>query len=482
MDSLEIEEDSESLVARAHPKARPGAPRRAFRWLLVASWRSRCSALVTGGRRLVSGGAPNRLDRASLCAAGPRAPWPAGAGDSDASGDSGSVLSAAALVAGTTVGAGVLALPAATAAAGFGLSSGVLLGAWAFMTTSALLVGESTVNAAHALRRPGVGLLATTELSLGSGVGRVAGACFAFIHYALLVAYIAQGGRILADGAGAPLVAGPLAFVAVFGGAVALGTAGFVEKLNNVLVCFVIASFVALVAVAAPQFDAQRLAQAGDARAAFAAVPVSCLALVFHNVVPVVAERLKGDLPALRTAVVAGSIVPLVMFLCWNGLVLGSVSDVSPGSDPVDALRNAADGSAMLGPIVSLFSEVAIATSFFGFFYGLRSFLCDLFAVSDGPTLRWTTDLGLSALVLGPPLLVAATKPDVFLGALDVAATFGVTTLFGIVPAATVWRQRYGDEAPAVEPLVPGGRATLAVMMAISSAVIIEGAADLVTR
>mmetsp|Transcript_2525 Transcript_2525/g.8896 ORF Transcript_2525/g.8896 Transcript_2525/m.8896 type:complete len:503 (-) Transcript_2525:224-1732(-) len=118
MDSLEIEEDSESLVARAHPKARPGAPRRAFRWLLVASWRSRCSALVTGGRRLVSGGAPNRLDRASLCAAGPRAPWPAGAGDSDASGDSGSVLSAAALVAGTTVGAGVLALPYAYARAG----------------------------------------------------------------------------------------------------------------------------------------------------------------------------------------------------------------------------------------------------------------------------------------------------------------------------------------------------------------------------
>ena len=48
--------------------------------------------------------------------------------------------SAAALIAGTTVGAGVLALPAATAAAGFAASSGVLCGSWVFMAAAGLLV------------------------------------------------------------------------------------------------------------------------------------------------------------------------------------------------------------------------------------------------------------------------------------------------------------------------------------------------------
>jgi len=50
--------------------------------------------------------------------------------------------SAAALIAGTTVGAGVLALPAATAGAGFAASTGVLCGSWVFMAAAGLLVAD----------------------------------------------------------------------------------------------------------------------------------------------------------------------------------------------------------------------------------------------------------------------------------------------------------------------------------------------------
>lgn len=51
----------------------------------------------------------------------------------------GSVLGAAALVSGTTVGAGVLALPAATAAAGFLPSTFALLSAWVYMVRCSLV-------------------------------------------------------------------------------------------------------------------------------------------------------------------------------------------------------------------------------------------------------------------------------------------------------------------------------------------------------
>ena len=50
--------------------------------------------------------------------------------------------SAAALIAGTTVGAGVLALPAATTGAGFAASTGVLCGSWVFMAAAGLLVAD----------------------------------------------------------------------------------------------------------------------------------------------------------------------------------------------------------------------------------------------------------------------------------------------------------------------------------------------------
>ena len=50
--------------------------------------------------------------------------------------------------------------------------------------------------------------------------------------------------------------------------------------------------------------------------------------------------------------------------------------------------------------------------------------------------------------------------------ALDNAGTFGILTLFGIIPAAMAWSMRYtGDESvPLVPPVVPGGKLTLGAM------------------
>ena len=54
----------------------------------------------------------------------------------------GSVLGAAALVAGTTVGAGILALPAVTAESGFAASSAALVGGWLFSVGECFLEGR----------------------------------------------------------------------------------------------------------------------------------------------------------------------------------------------------------------------------------------------------------------------------------------------------------------------------------------------------
>ena len=110
------------------------------------------------------------------------------------------LISAIALIAGTTVGAGILALPAVAAESGFIPSSITLIGAWIFMTTTGLLIAEVCCN----LTKSGVagekiGILSMVRETLGGKGAVAAGLVYAFIHYALLVAYIAEAGDIITD-------------------------------------------------------------------------------------------------------------------------------------------------------------------------------------------------------------------------------------------------------------------------------------------
>ena len=386
--------------------------------------------------------------------------------------------SAAALIAGTTVGAGVLALPAATAGAGFAASSGVLCGSWVFMAAAGLLVAEAAAAAARRTGEPDVGFLATVRELLGDDVSRVTGATYAFLHYALLVAYAAQGGGLLAGAVGAPAAAGALVFGAGVGGGVAFGPPKLVDKANDAFCAVVAASFVTLLVVGAGAFDAGRLLSvAPDAKASFEAVPISILSLVYHNVIPTVSRRLGFDRARIARAVLLGSAFPLVMFIAWNALIQGVVDVSSAGADPVAALIAAESGEegAVLSTAVQIFSFSAVVTSFVGFYYGMRGYVKDVLVESSTSGLADDERI-LAAAVLVPPSIVAALDPTLFLPALDAAGTFGITLLFGIIPAACAWQLRREDES--TEIFVPGGDAVLAAMVALSAFVIGEGALD----
>ena len=105
-----------------------------------------------------------------------------------------SVIGATALVAGTTVGAGILALPAKTLEAGFGPATFALIGAWAYMAVSALLIAEVNVNTLCALERSSVSMSSMARETVGDVGAAAASLAYAFIHYALLIAYMLEGG------------------------------------------------------------------------------------------------------------------------------------------------------------------------------------------------------------------------------------------------------------------------------------------------
>ncbi len=95
------------------------------------------------------------------------------------------------LVIGTTIGAGMLALPVATAQLGFWGSMALLIGCWAVMTVSAFVFLE--VN---------LWLPARSNLisMAGATLGRTGQACvwivYLFLLYSILSAYIAGGGDL----------------------------------------------------------------------------------------------------------------------------------------------------------------------------------------------------------------------------------------------------------------------------------------------
>ncbi|MEH2076853.1 MAG: aromatic amino acid transport family protein [Nostoc sp.] len=394
----------------------------------------------------------------------------------------GSVLGSTALIAGTTVGAGILALPAVTLPSGIVPSTSGLIAVWLYALVSGLLVADVTLNTMRTEGRASIGFMGVVEKILGKLGARLTGGAYLFMHYALLVAYITEGGEILAYAAAKigglqilPTWVGTTTFTLLFGGIMYLGREKFIEKLNSAFVGIVIVSFLGLLFLASRHIQsAQLLFQNWSALGS--AISVMSVALFFQNVVPLVVTQLEGDARKIRQSILMGSVIPLIMFLAWNAVILGSVTpDMLHGTadgrtvlDPLQILRAGGAGE-WLGVLVSIFSEFAIATSFIGFVYGLLDLFKDIFSITQG---KFSSRLPLYSLVLFPPMTLGTLNPSIFFTALDYTGTFSISVLGGIIPALMSWKQRQEQEKSdsTNQPLVPGGKVTLIVMIGVALA------------
>ncbi|XVE79031.1 hypothetical protein DITRI_Ditri14bG0025300 [Diplodiscus trichospermus] len=382
----------------------------------------------------------------------------------------GSLSSAIFLVAGTTVGAGILAIPAVTQESGFLASAVACILCWIFMVATGLLIAEVNVNTMCELGSGGVSLVSMARRTLGPVGVQIACWSYIFIHYTLLVAYVARSSDILTNYLGIPLWESATLFSLVFGGICYFGSQRFIGAVNGVLVFGIIASFTALVAVASGGLEWDALLKA-NFEAVPMSIPIIALSFVYQNVVPVLCTNLEGNMSKVRTAIVLGTAIPLGLFLVWNAVILGSISNLEMGSDKmIDPLQQLRSSNGVVGPIIEVFSLLAIATSYIGFILGLSDFLADLLELPTGEN-RPQPYL----LTLIPPLGLALLDPEIFFKALDFAGTYGVLVLFGILPAAMSWSDRYSDSSTSIKlpELVPGGKFTLALVMGCAGWVVL---------
>jgi tyrosine-specific transport protein len=402
----------------------------------------------------------------------------------------GSTVGAAALVAGTTVGAGVLALPTATASAGFLPSTAALVMAWGYMTVSGLLIAELSMNRLAETGRPGSGVLDLFQSNLGKGLGSLGSAAYFFLHYAMMVAYIAQGGVNL-DGllsnigleslASSPGL-GQMLFASTAASALFFSKPSLVEKANNAMVLGVIVTFLGIIGLGASSADFSQLVDPVNQHPEHIVdvFPISFLALVYQNVVPTIVTQLEGDRNKIIAAIVGGTAVPLLMFLAWNGVILGNLLAADPsamasGVDPVALLQSTGHAGPLLSGLVSSFSSLALITSLIGFTYGLVDALTDVADIpSEGPSYeKWKP--ALFAGVFLPPLALSVANPDIFYDALEYGGAFGVSTLFLVLPPIVAWKVRYGEDTPlATKPMVPGGKIPLGSLWKAAATLIVE--------
>jgi tyrosine-specific transport protein len=405
------------------------------------------------------------------------------------------LLAAVGLVGGTTVGAGILALPTFASVSGFLPSTLGLIAAWAYMCSTGVLVAEVAANSHRATRTggnaeaaEGSGYLANVQRTLGGqgGDGFIAiiTLAYLFVHYALIVAYTSEGGRLLVEilGSAASIpevthipgatLAGSVGYTSLICGLLFFGSEAAVDTANVAFCGALLVTFLTLVSIGLPYTSVENALSYQNYPGVLACVPIFLLALVFQNICPTVARKLDFDPNRTRLAIVGGSAVPLVMFLLWDYVCMGMqasgrVASAAPGVDPVLSLFDSVKGQMTLpvdlNIVVAGFSLLAITTSFIGFVFALVEFWSDA-AKKQASSAEQVDDmrsaspnglpesasrsrrnalspdgdanatLGPLALTIIPGFVVGQLNPDLFLNALDLAGAFGISVLFGIVP------------------------------------------------
>ncbi len=364
------------------------------------------------------------------------------------------VISGTSLIAGTTIGAGMLGIPLVTSKAGFFPAFSATLGVWAFMVLTGLLYIEVALSLPA-----GANIFTMAGHYLGRRGKIAAGGMFLFLYYCLLVAYIAGGAPLLAFllkvGFGVQLDANLalMLFGLLFGGIVWLG-AKTIDRVNLILSIAMIGTYVMLVTTGSSEVVAEKLISAHWSKL-WLALPILFSAFGYHNVVPSLCTYLERDRKSLKLSVFCGTGIALLVFVVWQWLTLGSLSPqaieqaLSQGQ-PVTAALQSLTGNSSLFAIGQGFAFFALVTSFLGVAFSVVDFL------NDGLKMNGRKRPLLVVLTFGPPALCAFLDPAIFEKALGVAGGFGEAFLNGILPVVLAWKYRSLSRQSSLEKSTSG--------------------------
>ena len=380
------------------------------------------------------------------------------------------IFSGALLIAGTTIGAGMLGIPLLTAEAGFLPAIFITFAVWLFMMATGYLLLEATL-----WMPTDANFLSLAKKFLGNHGKWITGVLFLFLYYCLLIAYFAAGSPILAyyfNGFLGTNIAGIgqyFLFGLLFGLVVAFGI-GWVSRLNYILMVGLIASYIGVVSSGSPLVEAERLASQNWSFAFFAA-PILFSAFGYHNVIPSLTFYFDRNARVMRYAIFFGTFIPLVVYLFWQWLIIGAlpkeaIEEALAKGVPVTESLSLLINQPWIVNLGKAFAFFAVVTSLLGVAFSMVDFL------GDGLKLRRKGfhRMILTFMTFLPPFIFVLYDPSIFVTALSIAGGFGEALLNGILPVLLVWVGRYHMHLSS-EKLLPGKRATLLFLILIGLAV-----------
>ncbi len=369
------------------------------------------------------------------------------------------VLGGTLLVAGTSIGAGMLALPVVTAEGGFFPAFFVYLLCWVFMTCTGLLLLELCLKLP-----PDANLITMAKTYLGRPGLIFAWALYLLLFYCLSVAYISGGGGLLQSWFGGSIWLSQIAFVLLLGACVYIGTR-MVDRLNLFLMAGLIITYLSFVIFGLPYVDTANL-ESSNWGGSFLALPVIFTSFAYQGIIPSLTAYLKRDARKIRLAIIAGTSIAFFIYLLWEFLILGIVPLESLieakklGQTAVAPLKNHVAAS-FLTSIGQAFAFFAIATSFLGVTLGLLDFLADGFHLPK----KGLRKFFLALLTFVPPLLIALTYPNIFIFALVFAGGIGCALLLGLLPPLMTIVSRYLHQGHTGPNQLGGGKWVLALLI-----------------
>ena len=239
------------------------------------------------------------------------------------------MMGAILMVAGTTIGAGMLALPITSVSIGFFNSVWLLVSLWFLMCFTALVTLEINLRLRKTSSEAGISMAGLADQSFGKGGRWIASVSLMILFYALLAAYITGGSSLIKAGLDSR-VEGNISFptvalcFTVFLGALINWHVQAVDYANRFFFTSKIVLFLLMVCFLAPFIRIQNLMHSYENVSAFAvAVPIFFSSFGFHGSIPALINYIGPHPRSLRLVLLIGSFIPLIVYLIWQTVTLG---------------------------------------------------------------------------------------------------------------------------------------------------------------
>lgn len=369
------------------------------------------------------------------------------------------------LVAGTSIGVGMLALPVATASGGFIPSLFIYLVCWIFMLCTGLLILEACIWCPK-----NANLITLSSRLLGKWGKGCCWVLYLFLFSCLMVAHIAGGGGVVSDlsNGSIPTWFGTIVYVLIFAPVVYFG-ALWVDRFNIALMLGIILTYLFFVSSSISYVNPTFLTRM-DWGKVWWALPVVFTAFGFQGLIPTLFNYMNRDVSKVRKALILGTTIPLVIYIVWEFLILGIVPYLGNGG-LLESLRNGESAVNPLGSYIHnptlltvgrAFAFFAMTTSFLGISVAFVDFLLDGLKLPR----KATSKLIACGIIFVIPVVITLTNPNIFISALEYAGGIGVALLLGAMPILMVWAGRYYQGHSLTHQQLRGGKITLAVLLA----------------